>query len=96
MSESALSGSSQAKKPEDTRMQTRMMLEQMGWAWIFQQSTRNGLSCLKMKNEVPSGIGGVPPSPSSSSDSSTMGSSSVTWPASSSGGISPVSYSFSV
>ena len=30
MSESALSGSSQAKKPEETRMQTRMMLAQMG------------------------------------------------------------------
>ena len=30
MSESARSGSSQAKNPEDTRMQTRMMLAQMG------------------------------------------------------------------
>ena len=30
MSESALSGSSQAKKPEETRMQTRIMLAQIG------------------------------------------------------------------
>ena len=34
-------GSSQARKAEDTMMQTRMRLPQMGWACTFQQKTRN-------------------------------------------------------
>ena len=40
ISDLALRGSSQARKADDTRMQTRMMLLQIGCAWIFQHITR--------------------------------------------------------